>query len=221
MAQDLVVLGAGGFARQLPSLVTDVNFAQPRYRLLGFLAPDNFAHEGELPILGTDSELSRIDAAFVIGIGIPHLRASVDHFATSIGRYPATLIHPQASSEQNVRMGPGCIVLPGVRLQIGTILGRHVLANANAVVGHDCEVGDHTVLSPLSMLAGHVRIGARVLIGAGAVVLPGRVIGDDAVVGAGAVVTTDVPAGTCVVGVPARATNARDHSSAAANRAAT
>lgn len=35
-------------------------------------------------------------------------------------------------------------------------------------------------------------------------ILPGVTIGDDAVVGAASVVTTDVPAGTLVVGSPAR-----------------
>jgi acetyltransferase EpsM len=41
-------------------------------------------------------------------------------------------------------------------------------------------------------------------LGAGAVVVPGVRIGADAVVAAGAVVLHDVPAGTTVLGVPAR-----------------
>ena len=49
-----------------------------------------------------------------------------------------------------------------------------------------------------------VSIGDRVFIGANAVVLMGTTIGDGAVIGAGAVVTADVPAGTIVVGVPAK-----------------
>jgi serine O-acetyltransferase len=48
------------------------------------------------------------------------------------------------------------------------------------------------------------EIGDRVFIGAGARVLGGIRIGDDAVIGANAVVLEDVPAGTTVVGVPAR-----------------
>jgi acetyltransferase-like isoleucine patch superfamily enzyme len=46
------------------------------------------------------------------------------------------------------------------------------------------------------------KAGAR--IGAGAIFLPGVVVGEQAVVGAGAVVTRDVPAGTLVLGAPAR-----------------
>jgi acetyltransferase-like isoleucine patch superfamily enzyme len=42
------------------------------------------------------------------------------------------------------------------------------------------------------------------MIGAGAVLLPRLRIGENSVIGAGAVVTRDVPAGSVVVGNPAR-----------------
>lgn len=49
-----------------------------------------------------------------------------------------------------------------------------------------------------------VHIGNHVLIGFGAIILKGVNIEDGAVVAAGAVVTTDVPAGCLVAGVPAK-----------------
>lgn len=58
--------------------------------------------------------------------------------------------------------------------------------------------------------AAPVVIGQDVWIGMGAILLPGVTIGDGAIVGAGAVVTTDVPAGSVVSGVPARLVKHRD-----------
>ena len=49
-----------------------------------------------------------------------------------------------------------------------------------------------------------VNIGNHVLIGFGAIILKGVTIGDGAVVAAGAVVTSDVPSGCVVAGVPAK-----------------
>ena len=56
---------------------------------------------------------------------------------------------------------------------------------------------------------GHTRIarvviGDRVFVGAGAIILPGTRVGDDSIIGAGAVVRGDIPAGSMVVGNPAK-----------------
>jgi len=51
---------------------------------------------------------------------------------------------------------------------------------------------------------GPVVIKKQAFIGTGAIILPGVTIGEKAIVGAGAVVTSNVPARSVVVGVPAR-----------------
>ena len=49
-----------------------------------------------------------------------------------------------------------------------------------------------------------IRIGKGCFLGAGASIIGGVTIGDNVIVGAGAVVTSDVPSGSFVAGVPAR-----------------
>jgi acetyltransferase-like isoleucine patch superfamily enzyme len=85
------------------------------------------------------------------------------------------------------------------------------------MIGPFCYITDHDhghdagrLVSEQPLVSAPVRIGNDVWIGAGAIILKGVTIGDGAIVGAGAVVTGDVPAGTKVIGVPARQIGQRE-----------
>lgn len=85
-----------------------------------------------------------------------------------------------------ITVGPRAMFGPGVHLY---------------TVGHPLEA---SLRRTNVERAAPIRIGADVWVGGRAVVLPGVTVGERAVVGAGAVVTRDVPAGTLVLGNPAR-----------------
>ncbi|MGM7679157.1 DapH/DapD/GlmU-related protein [Microbacterium sp. A94] len=101
-------------------------------------------------------------------------------------------------------------------------LGKRIFINAGCkfqdqggiTIGDDCLIGHNVVIATLNhdlapshradMHPAPVMIGRNVWIGANATILAGVTIGDDAVVAAASVVTKDVPAGSIVVGSPAR-----------------
>jgi len=85
-----------------------------------------------------------------------------------------------------------------------TYVGRGTKIDHYAHVGHNCRVGEDTLLCAQAVLAGGVTVGDRCFIGVGAHVREKVVIGNDATVGMGAVVLGDVADGATVVGVPAR-----------------
>ena len=109
----------------------------------------------------------------------------------------------------DVFIGEGGILCAFVTLTSNVRIGRHFHANLYSYVEHDCRIGDFVTFAPGVKCNGNIRIEDHAYIGAGAVIkqgVPSRplVIGRGAVVGMGAVVTKDVPAGTTVVGNPAR-----------------
>jgi len=154
--------------------------------------------------LGDVDALDAIDADYVLAIGMPWTRQSVENKIDRLGRRAATLVHPAATVGGDNRFGEGVLLAAGARVTTNVSLGRHTHLNVNAVVSHDCVVGEFVTLSPGVLVNGDVTIEDEAFLGTGAIVLPGVRIERGARIGAGAVVRSDVPAGVTAMGVPAR-----------------
>jgi carbonic anhydrase/acetyltransferase-like protein (isoleucine patch superfamily) len=89
------------------------------------------------------------------------------------------------------------------------VIGHHSNVQDNAVLhladDYACLVGDYCTIGH-SAIVHACTIGNRVLVGMGATILDGAVIGDECLIGAGALVTpgTEIPAGSLVLGSPAK-----------------
>ena len=207
----LIIVGCGGFGREVADVVTAINAVASSFELLGF-ADDNPSREDlerlerlGAPYLGTcDDVLASPPSEFVIGIGNGTVRRLLDQQFLDAGWVAATLMHPQASIGANVVLGPGTVVCAGARLTTNIRLGRHVHVNLNSTIGHDCNVDDYASINPLVAVSGNVTIGSGAMLGTHSAILQNVTIGPDATVGGAALVVRDVPERTVVKGVPAR-----------------
>jgi acetyltransferase-like isoleucine patch superfamily enzyme len=73
-----------------------------------------------------------------------------------------------------------------------------------AVVTHDCVVGDYATIASGVLLGGGTRVGTGAYVGAGALIREGVSLGAWSQVGMGSVVLRDVGPGEVWVGNPAR-----------------
>jgi serine O-acetyltransferase len=102
----------------------------------------------------------------------------------------------------------------GIEIHPGATNGRPRIIDhgRGVVIGETAEIGDDVYLYHQVTLGGtsqargkrHPTIGSNVIIGAGAKILGAITVGENARVGSNAVVLQSVPAGTTVVGIPAR-----------------
>jgi sugar O-acyltransferase (sialic acid O-acetyltransferase NeuD family) len=200
----IVIVGAGGDGRECLDVIEAVNRRQAdTYEVLGFLGDESpdLLGRSDASIIGRIRQLNEIEASYVIGLGHPDRRAEIDRTAL---REPATLIHPDASFEAEVVLGPGTVLMAGARLSNRIRIGRHVRVDHNSTVSHDVVLGDYVTVRPGANVSRNVVLEDRVTLGSGSVVIQDCHVGRGSTVGAGAVVLHDVPPNTTVAGVPAK-----------------
>lgn len=206
---DLVIVGAGGFGREIVTVVDcdRATMAGRGINLLGFVddgSPDLARLERiGLPLLG-GVDTVQPGWSYVIGVGDSAVRRSLDDRLGERAKSCRPLVHALTSIGRDVDLDEGTVVCAGVSITTNVRIGRHVHLNLAATVGHDCVLGDFVTVSPAVNISGNVTVGDGAYFGTNCSVLPGVTIGPGAVIGAGAMVRQDVPAGVTVVGVPAR-----------------
>lgn len=105
-------------------------------------------------------------------------------------------------------------IITGISLPVGMNIGEGLyiahygplIVSSETIIGENCNLACQIVIGygKSKGAFGHPVIGNRVFIGPGAKIFGPIIIDDDAAIGANAVVTSDVPAGAVVVGIPAK-----------------
>jgi sugar O-acyltransferase (sialic acid O-acetyltransferase NeuD family) len=207
----LLVVGAGGFARETVEAVRAANRERQRWELRGFL-DDNPDREGEivagLPILGpVELVHEQTDAAVTIATGRPDNYVSRRLIADRLGlddeRY-ATIVHPTASVGESCRLGAGTVLLAHTAVTADVVLGRHVAVMPQVVIPHDVRIDDFVTIASGVRVGGSCHLSEGAYIGSGACLLQGIEIGPWAMVGMGSIANRDVPGERQWWGAPAR-----------------
>jgi sugar O-acyltransferase (sialic acid O-acetyltransferase NeuD family) len=209
----LLVVGAGGFARETAEAVHAVNaFAPaPRWSLLGFLDDDPDKHGrliGGVPVLGpVDLVCDHRDAQVVLATGRPAdytSRLRLTERLRLVDERYATIIHPSATVGRSSDVGAGSVLLAHADLTADVVVGRHVAIMPQVVLPHDVRIGDFATLASGVRVGGACAVGEGVYVGAGAILRERLRIGPWAMIGMGSTVTRDVPAERMWFGSPAR-----------------
>jgi sugar O-acyltransferase (sialic acid O-acetyltransferase NeuD family) len=214
---DLVIVGAGGFARETVAAVRAINAERPTWRLRGFLDDDpakQGRQRGGVPVLGRTALIhEHPDAAVVVCIGNPRdyqVRARmVARLDLPVERY-ATIVHPTVQLAPGCQVGPGAVLLAQVVLTADVVVGAHVAVMPHAVLTHDNVIEDYATIASGVRLGGGVRVCQGGYLGAGALIRESVTVGAGSLVGMGSVVLQDVPPNEVWVGNPARRLRATD-----------
>jgi sugar O-acyltransferase (sialic acid O-acetyltransferase NeuD family) len=207
--QDIVIIGAGGFAREVAWLIEDINLKNNLWNLIGYI-DENLVSKGSslntYEILGDFNSLDMKgkEIYYVCAVGDTLIRKELSDKAENIGLKPATLVHPSVIMSKYVEIGEGTIICSSNIITVNVQIGKHVIINLDCTIGHDAIIEDFVTILPSVNVSGAVKLEEGCNIGTGSAIIQGKKIGINSIIGAGTVVVKDIPANCTAVGVPAK-----------------
>ncbi len=208
---EIYILGSGGFAKEVYFLIQEINRAEKRFDVLGFI--DIQASrvieigKSKVNVLNEEDFLSgtrngRPNIAF--GIGSPKIIGNLYVKYKNQCNFP-NLIHPNSIALwDSIDIGEGNIITSGCTFTVNIVIGCCNIFNLHATVGHDVRIGSFNVINPSANISGGVIIGDLNLIGTNAAVLQNVEIGNNSVLGAGSLLNKNLASNSVAVGMPAK-----------------
>lgn len=208
MVQDIAIIGAGGFGREVKHLIDEINSAHKTWNLLGFY--DTQITSGTLvngaKVLGDNEDAINSNCKnFVLAIGMPNALAKLSEIFLSHQKKFPNLAHPQVSISdyQFNNIGIGNIFSFGFHMTTNVKICNFNIFNTRTTLGHDVEIGSFNVFSPNVQISGNVCIENENLFGMNSSVLQGKKIGSTNKIGAHSFVATNIRSAQSVFGIPA------------------
>jgi sugar O-acyltransferase (sialic acid O-acetyltransferase NeuD family) len=201
--KDIVVLGQGGFAKEVEFLISEINSKTLSWNFLGFVGPESKTDR----YFGSDEYLKQYseNICVAIGIGDPLRNRNLIAEVRNISNlsFP-NLIHPSAIMSNSVNMGIGNIICANNVFTVDLHIGNFNIFNLSCTYGHDAIIGDFNIFNPGVHVSGGVNLGDENLVGTNAAILQYLSIGNSNKIGAGTVITKNFDNNSTILGVPGK-----------------
>jgi len=206
---NVVVIGAGGFGREVIWTIQEHNKIYDEFSVVGFLDDDESLWgkmvDG-IKVLGNIDWvfLQKKEIKYIIAIADSQIRKKI---VEKLGREKIsfqTIIHPNVVYSKSSKIGNGVIIQAGGIITINVKIGNHVHVNMGTTIAHDSVIQDFVTMAPGVHVNGETVIEEGVFIGSGAVLQQKLKIGKWAKIGAGTVLRTNAEEHSTYVGIPGK-----------------
>lgn len=206
--KDIIIVGAGGFGREVLALIEWINSITLTWNVLGFIDDNIHALDDyniSYNVLGAIKEWKPKDSEqYVLAISAPRSKENIVSILKNKGAKFATVLAPTATVGSRTTLGEGVVMFGDAGISVDCRIGNFVFFNSLDGIGHDTVIGDFCTFGPKVCISGATKIGKCVNVGALASTYPGVKVGDYATIGMNSCAIRQVKSETTVVGVPAK-----------------
>lgn len=200
--KDIVIVGNGGFAREVEWLIERINYKKPQWNFRGFIDES----EG-IYVVGNDSFVLNVKEELYVAIAIGNTqirRKLFEKYKSNRHLKFPNLIDPSVLMSSRIGMGMGNIICAGSVLTVDIEMGDFNILNLKCTVGHDVKINSFITVNPGTNISGNVSIGSLTEIGTGSRIIQGISIHEKTILGAGSVVIKNICEEGTYVGGPVR-----------------
>ncbi|OPX43567.1 putative acetyltransferase EpsM [Ruminiclostridium hungatei] len=208
--KDIVIYGAGGLGREVLWMIKNINKQKNTWNVLGFIVDykESWGEEvAGFKVLGGSQWIEDYNKELFVtcAIGKSSVRKLIYEKVSQIEHvHLATLIDPTVRVDESVQVGEGSIICYNSIITVDINIGKGVLLNTGASVGHDASIGDYCTMFTNSMAAGNTLLEEGCEIGSGAFILQGIKVCSGTVVAPVSSVLNNITETGTYVGNPAR-----------------
>ncbi|WP_333710277.1 acetyltransferase [Malikia spinosa] len=203
-----ILVGAGGFGRELLCWALDAHRAGNFPKISGFLDANPSALDGfnyGISWIGSIDDFSPApNDQLLLGIGDPVTKRNIATLLLGRGGNFITLRHPTAVVASSATLGQGVVLCPYSVVSADVEIGDFVTINVNSTIGHDSSIGSFTTFSAHVDVTGGVQVGEGTFFGTSAAIVPRVKIGHGAKIGAGALIMRSVAPDSVMYVMPAK-----------------
>jgi len=207
MNNKLIIVGAGDVGKFIAYNINNFGLV---FNIEGFVDDDKNKIGTTIAgykVLGNIDSLNGYSGkgySLALGIAFPGIKKKVlSRFENLDFSYPS-LISKHAWVSENVKIGIGVILYPGVSINYESNIGDFVVMNMNCAIGHNSTIGRYSALAPGVNFGGFTNIGEAVDMGIGSSTIQKIKVGNNSIIGGETMLINDVPDGVTVVGVPGK-----------------
>ncbi|WP_405453783.1 hypothetical protein OG350_35755 [Streptomyces achromogenes] len=172
---DVVVIGAGKFAREVARYTEESGYGVARY--LAVEGEEVHAPDGTWTKLAAHPPDEGTKVVLAVS-GMKQRREVIEEYITPRGWQAVNVVHPSARVDPAAIGGQGNIIGPDNYVGVRTVLGSYNVVNYRCTFGHHSRIGSGNFFAPNFHAGNSVEIGDGNFFGLACTVAPEVRIGD-------------------------------------------